>query len=51
MRYLMLMRADADAASGDKNDFQAWADFDKQVRTAGAWASFVCLIATEWFRL
>jgi len=36
MRYLMLMWADADAASGDETDFQAWVDFDEQVRTAGA---------------
>ena len=36
MRYLMLMWADADAASGDDSDFQAWADFDEQVQTAGA---------------
>jgi hypothetical protein len=36
MRYLMLMWADADAASGDDSDFHAWADFDEQVRTAGA---------------
>jgi hypothetical protein len=35
MRYLMLMWADADAASGDESDFQAWADFDEQVKTAG----------------
>lgn len=36
MRYLMLMWADADAASGDEGDSQAWADFDEQVRAAGA---------------
>jgi hypothetical protein len=36
MRYLMLMWADADAASGDASDFQAWADFDEQVKAAGA---------------
>jgi hypothetical protein len=36
MRYLMLMWADADAASGDESDFQAWVDFDEQVKTAGA---------------
>ena len=36
MRYLMLMWADADAASGDESDFQAWIDFDEQVKTAGA---------------
>jgi len=35
MRYLMLMWADADAASGDKSDFQAWVDFDEQVKAAG----------------
>jgi hypothetical protein len=35
MRYLMLMWADADAASGGESDFQAWADFDEQVKTAG----------------
>jgi hypothetical protein len=36
MRYLMLMWADADAASGDESDFQAWVDFDAQVKAAGA---------------
>ena len=36
MRYLMLMWADADAASGDESDFQAWAEFDAQVQAAGA---------------
>lgn len=36
MRYLMLMWADADAASGDASDFQAWVDFDDRVRAAGA---------------
>jgi hypothetical protein len=36
MRYLMLMWADTDAAGGDESDLQAWADFDEQVRTAGA---------------
>jgi hypothetical protein len=32
----MLMWADADAASGDESDFKAWADFDGEVRDAGA---------------
>ena len=36
MRYLMLMWADADAAGGDASDLQAWADFDEQVKAAGA---------------
>jgi hypothetical protein len=36
MRYLMLMWADADAASGDESDFQAWQEFDEQVKKAGA---------------
>ena len=36
MRYLMLMWADADAASGGEADFQAWADFDEQVKASGA---------------
>jgi hypothetical protein len=36
MRYLMLMWADADAASGDEADFAAWAEFDEQVKAAGA---------------
>ena len=36
MRYLMLMWAGADAASGDASDFQAWVDFDDRVRAAGA---------------
>lgn len=35
MRYLMLMWAQADAASGDEADFQVWADFDAEARTAG----------------
>lgn len=36
MQFLMLMWADADAASGDESDYQARADFDEQVRAAGA---------------
>jgi hypothetical protein len=36
MRYLMLMWADADATGGDESDFQAWAEFDAQVKAAGA---------------
>jgi hypothetical protein len=36
MRYLMLMWADADATSGDESDFQVWAEFDAQVKAAGA---------------
>jgi hypothetical protein len=36
MQYLMLMWADADATGGDESDFQAWADFDQEVRAAGA---------------
>ena len=36
MRYLMLMWADADAASGDESDFQAWAEFNEQVKANGA---------------
>jgi hypothetical protein len=36
MRYLMLMWADADAASGDESDLQAWVDFDEQVKANGA---------------
>jgi hypothetical protein len=36
MRYLMLMWADADATSGGESDFQAWADFDEQVKASGA---------------
>jgi hypothetical protein len=36
MRYLMLMWADADATSGDESDFQAWTDFDEQVKASGA---------------
>jgi hypothetical protein len=35
MRYLMLMWADADAASGDTSDIQAWVDFDERVKAAG----------------
>lgn len=36
MRFLMLMWADNDAAGGDESDFQAWVDFDEQVKAAGA---------------
>ena len=36
MRYLMLMWADADAASGDESDLKAWVEFDAQVKAAGA---------------
>ena len=36
MRYLMLMWAEADAASGDESDLQAWVDFDEQVKANGA---------------
>ena len=36
MRYLMLMWADADATTGDESDFQAWTEFDAQVKAAGA---------------
>jgi hypothetical protein len=36
MRYLMLMWAEADAASGDESDLRVWQDFDQQVRAAGA---------------
>lgn len=36
MRYLMLIWADADATSGGESDFQAWAEFDAQVKAAGA---------------
>jgi hypothetical protein len=36
MRYLMLMWADADATSGGESDFQAWLEFDAQVKAAGA---------------
>jgi len=32
----MLMWAEADATSGGEADFQAWADFDAQVKAAGA---------------
>lgn len=39
MKYLMLMWADADAASGDEADFQAWAEFDEQVKAAGAFVA------------
>jgi hypothetical protein len=36
MRYLMLMWADADATGGDESDFQAWLEFDAQVKAVGA---------------
>ena len=35
MRYLMLIWADADATAGGESDFQAWAEFDAQVKAAG----------------
>jgi hypothetical protein len=35
MRYLMLMWAEADAASGDELDVQAWIDFDESAKQAG----------------
>jgi hypothetical protein len=36
MQFLMLMWADADATSGDESDYAAWAEFDEQVKAAGA---------------
>jgi hypothetical protein len=36
MRYLMLIWAEAGAASGDESDLQAWVDFDEQVKANGA---------------
>jgi hypothetical protein len=39
VKYLMLMWADADAASGDEADWQAWAEFDEQVKAAGAFVA------------
>jgi hypothetical protein len=36
MRYLMLIWAEADAASGDESDFQVWVEFDEQVKANGA---------------
>lgn len=33
------MWADADAASGNEADVQAWADFDEQVKAAGAFVA------------
>jgi hypothetical protein len=36
MRYLTLMWADADATGGDESDFQAWLEFDAQVKATGA---------------
>jgi hypothetical protein len=36
VRYLMLIWAEADAASGDESDLQAWVDFDEQVKANGA---------------
>ncbi len=35
MRYLMLMWADQDAASGDAGDMEAWLTFDRRVKAAG----------------
>jgi hypothetical protein len=39
MKYLILMWAGADAASGDEADFQAWSEFDEQVKAAGAFVA------------
>jgi hypothetical protein len=36
MRYLMLIWAEVDAASGGEADFRPWADFDEQAKAAGA---------------
>ena len=36
MKFLMLMWADNDAASGDESDARAWAEFDETVKAAGA---------------
>ena len=36
MRFLMLLWADAYAACGGAADFGAWAEFDEQVKAAGA---------------
>jgi len=36
MRSLMLIWAEADAASGDESDLQAWVDFGEQVKANGA---------------
>ena len=36
MKVLMLMWTERDAASGDDADFQVWADFDAEVKAAGA---------------
>ena len=35
MRYLLLMWAEADAASGDEQDVKAWMDFDATAKAAG----------------
>lgn len=35
MRFLMLMWAEADAASGDQADFDVWVEFDRKARDAG----------------
>jgi hypothetical protein len=39
MQFLMLMWADADATSGDESDYAAWAEFDEQVKAAGAFVA------------
>ncbi|MFY9927423.1 MAG: YciI family protein, partial [Streptosporangiaceae bacterium] len=39
MKYLMLMWGEVDATTGGEADFQAWADFDEQVKAAGAFVT------------
>jgi hypothetical protein len=53
MRYLMLMCAEADAASGDELDVQACMDFDAKAKEAGVFVDNGALApaATEAFDL
>jgi hypothetical protein len=39
MKYLMLMWGEVDATTGGDADFQAWADFDEQVKAAGVFVA------------
>jgi hypothetical protein len=39
VKYLMLMWGEVDATTGGDADFQAWADFDDQVRAANAFVA------------
>jgi len=39
MKFLMLMWGEVDATTGGEADFQAWVEFDEQVKAAGAFVT------------